>query len=97
VVGFDLQGQRTHRQHPALDAQDAAQLVQRGHRIGEHLVESGQHQVADRVAGQGAAAAEPVLDDRGPQPAVRAIGCQGSQRHSQIAGRDDVKLGTQPT
>ena len=49
-VGLDLQRDRAHRQHPALEVEDAAQLVERGDRIGEHLVEPGEQQVADRVA-----------------------------------------------
>ena len=96
-VGLDLQGERTHRQHPALDPQNSAEFVEGGHRIGEYLVEPGQHEITDRMAGQRPAAAEAVLDDGGPQPAVRAVGSQGGQRHSQIAGRHDVQLGTQPT
>lgn len=95
-VGFDLQRDRAHRQHPALDAENPAQLVERGHRIGQQLVEAGQHQVADGMPGQRATAAEPMLDDGRPQPAVRTVGCQGRQRHSQITRRNDVELAAQP-
>ena len=91
-----LQRDRAHRQHPALDAEDAAQLVERRHRIGQHLVEPGQHQIADRMARQCAAAAEAVLDDRRPQPPVRTVGCQRRQRHSQITRRHHVQFAAQP-
>ena len=96
-IGLDPQSHRAHRQHPAMDAEDAAQLVERRHRIGQHLVETGQNQVADRVARQRAAATEPVLDDRRPQPAVRAVRCQRRQRHSQITRRHHIQLAAQPT
>ena len=95
-VGLDLQRDRAHRQHPTLDSQHAAQLVERGNGIGQHFVEPGKQQVADRMSGQSAAATEPVLDDRRPQLTVRGIGCQRRQRHSQIAWRHDVQLAAQP-
>jgi CO/xanthine dehydrogenase Mo-binding subunit len=76
-------------------AEDAAEFVEGRYRIGEHLVESGEQKVADRVARQCAAAAESVLNDRGPQSAVRAVRCQGRQRHPQITRRYDVNLGPQ--
>ena len=88
---------RAHRQYPALDAEDAAQLVKCRNGIGEHLVEPGQQQVADRMAGQCAAAAEPVLKDGRPQPPVRAVGCQGRQRHSQITRRHHIEFAAQPS
>ena len=49
--------------------------------------EPGEHQIADRMTRQCAVAAEPMLDDRRPQPPLRTVGCQRRQRHSQIAWR----------
>jgi uncharacterized protein len=77
-------------------AQAICLRVDRGDRIGEHLVEPRQQQIPDGVPGQRTATAESVLDDGRPQPAVRTIRCQGRQRHSQITRRHDVELGTQP-
>ena len=95
-VGLDLQRERAHRQHPPLDAEDPPEFVECGDRVGQHLAEAGEQQVADRMTRQRAVAAEPVLDDGGPQPAVRAVRGQRRQRHSQITRRDDIEFGAQP-
>ncbi len=76
--------------------EDPAQLVERGDGVGQHLVESRQDEIADRVAGKCAAAAEAVLEDRRPQSAVRAVRCQSGQRHSQVARRHHIQLATKP-
>ncbi|AMD54823.1 hypothetical protein ATO49_13535 [Mycolicibacterium fortuitum subsp. fortuitum DSM 46621 = ATCC 6841 = JCM 6387] len=95
-IGLDLQGDRAHRQNAALHTQDAPQLVEGSHRVGQHLAEAGQHQIADRMPGQRAAAAEPVLDDGRPQPAVRAVRSQGRQCHSQVAWWHHIEFAPQP-
>ncbi len=95
-VGLDLQRDRAHRQHPAFHAEDAAEFVEGGDRIGQHLGQACQHQVADRVSGQGAVAAESVLQDGRPQLSVRTVRCQGRQGHSQIAWRHDAEFVAQP-
>jgi hypothetical protein len=55
-----------------------------------------QNQVADRMPGQRTAAAEPVLNDGRPQPAVRAVGGQRRQRHPEVAGRHHIQFAAQP-
>lgn len=95
-VGLDLQGDRAHRQHPALDAQDAPELVEGGHRIGQHLRQASQHQIADRMPRQSAAATEPVLQDGRPQTPMWTVRSQGRQRHSQVAGRHHAEFAAQP-
>ena len=94
-IGLDLQGDRAHGQDPTLDSQNAAEFIEGRHRIGKHLVQTRQQQVADRMAGKCATSSKPMLDDRGPQPAVGTVGSQGRQRHSKVSGRYDVKFGTQ--
>ena len=50
-IGFDLQRDRAHRQHPALDAEYPAQFIKRRNGIGENLVEPG-HQAGCRWDGR---------------------------------------------
>ena len=74
-IGFDLQRNRAHRQHPAFDTEYASKLVEGGNRISQHLVEAGEYQVTDRMPGQSAVAAESVLQDGRPQLPVGAVRC----------------------
>ncbi len=96
-IGLDLQGDGAHRQHPALHPQNASEFVECRDRIGKHLTEARQYQVADRMTGQCAAATEPVLNDRRPQSAVRAVRSQGRQRHSQVTGWHHVEFAAEPS
>ena len=94
-------GSRGHRQHPAQRAEHRAGTVQGAAPVAAvHLDQAGEHQVADRVAGQRAAAAEAVLEQPGDlagcparrrpaRPAPSAGHPGGSSRHlaAQPAGR----------
>ena len=78
-------------------AEQLAEHVQGAHGVAVvHLGEPGQHQVADRVAGQHAGAAEAVLQER--RQLLRALlrAGQGGQRHAQVAGRQDRHLAADP-
>jgi len=58
----------------------------------EQTGEAGEQQVADRVPGQRAGAAEAVLQRLGPQRVVRVGAGQGGQCHAQVTGRQHAEL-----
>jgi hypothetical protein len=77
-----------HRQHPAVGAEQPAQVVQRPDGVpAVHLGEPGQHQVADRVAGEHARPAEAVLQQRRHLPGALGVRREGGQRHPQVPRR----------
>ena len=54
--------------------------------------QTGDEQVADRMPGEGATAAEAMLEQAGPH---RLVGCQSGERgqgHPQVAGREQPQL-----
>ncbi|SHZ06377.1 Uncharacterised protein [Mycobacteroides abscessus subsp. abscessus] len=93
-VSLDLQRNRAHGQHASGNAEHAPHLVEGGDRVGEHVGETRQDQVADRVPRQAPAATQPVLYGRGPHTSAGAVGGQRRQRHPQITGWHDPELGT---
>ena len=68
------------------------ELVERRDRIGQHLFEACEHQIADRMTRKCAVTAEAMLDDRCPQSPLRAVRCQRGQSHSQITRRQDIEF-----
>jgi hypothetical protein len=61
-------------------------LVQRRDRVAQQLDQPGQQQVAHRVPGQRAGAAEAVLHQRPPGAARLVVGGQRVHRHPQVPG-----------
>jgi hypothetical protein len=61
-----------------------------------HLGEAGEHQVADRVAGEDAAAAEAVLQQPGHLLGARLLAGQRGERHPQVTGGQHRHLPPDP-
>jgi hypothetical protein len=91
--GDEVQGDVGHGEHPAAAAQERAELVQRPDGVtGMQLGEAGEHEVADGVAGEGARAAEPVLEQPGQLLGPVVVPGECGQRHPQVTGWQDGHL-----
>ena len=95
-IGLDLQRFACHRQHASARIQKTGNEIQPCHRVAELVPEGHDEQVAHRVTGQRAFAAEPVLQHIAPNLAPRTVVTQRRQGHAQIAWRQDVELLPQP-
>ncbi len=95
-VGGHVQRHRRHRQHPALHAEQPARPVQHLDRIAQHFEQPGQHEVAHGMSGEGAAAAEAVLEHRRPQLTVGVGVGERGERLAQVAGRQHAQFAAQP-
>jgi hypothetical protein len=86
-VGLDVERLAAHRQHPAPQSEQCTHLVEGGHRVAEEVHETGQQEVAHRVPGERAGAAESVLHEIRPPVRGTVLRREGGECHPQIAGR----------
>ena len=95
-LGLDVERVTTHRQHPAAQPEQRGDLVERGDRVAEHLHQAGEQQVADRVPGERAGAAEAVLHELAPATSRVVVGGERGEGHPQVAGWEHAELAAQP-
>ncbi len=95
-LGHDVERDRARREHPAHDAEQAADEVEGPHLVAGALRQAGEQQVAHGVPGERAVAREAVLEQRLPGAAPVVVAGQRGERHPQVAGRERVELAAQP-
>ena len=94
-LGFDVERDDRHRQHPALRAQQPADQVEGRHRVAEQLVDRDDQQVSDGVPVELATALESVLYHLSPGAAPVIVTTQGRESLAQVARREPTELAAQ--